>query len=545
MKIGILYKDFNLLRNWELRIINELINNSSYSISLIIQDGRKVGRIKRILQFLKAKSKFKKIIFLLQSIIENKVYPHKISVNKGIIEGHLIQIDTISLFPDRKEFREIFSEDDSGKIKTYDLDLILKLGFDLIGGEILNAAKHGIWSLHHADCDIIREGPVGFWEIVQNQPVIGATLYKLTEEPDGGAVIAKGFYNRHWSFIQSRNIVYENSVNLLFKNLNFLNTYNQIEYNQIEVCPNHANSVPGLKWFLKYLFLFYRKCLQKIAKGVLIKFGLRPEGWALLSSKGNILTSDLSGCEIIKPNKHHFWADPFTFKYKNVNHLFFENYSYKSQKGKITTGVLENNKISLVKDVLIRDYHLSYPFIIQENDDIFMIPESGQNMRLEIYRSTEFPIKWELYSTGFEGSSLVDTTIYTDSNNEVWLFTNKGTPPLNDFGSELYIYKIDSLKLNKIIPHKKNPVIIDCRYGRNAGPIYKDGDKIIRPSQNIINETYGYGINLSMIKKLTIDEYEEEHITTIKPDFKKGLIATHHLCQTEEGFVIDGSYKYL
>jgi hypothetical protein len=545
MKIGILYKDFNLLQNWELRIINELINNSSYSISLIITESRNVSRKERIFQFLKAKNKFTKIIFLLQSLVEKKVYPHKISVNKEIIEGHLIQIDAINLYADRNEFGDIFSENGSEKIKTYDLDLIIKLGSDFIQGEILNSTKHGIWGLYHADSNVIREGPVGFWEILQNQPVIGVTLYKLTEEPEVGAVIDKGFYNRHWSFIQSRNIVWENSVNLLFKNINYLNTYNYITYKQTEACPKQTNSVPDLKWFLKYLLFFYRRSLKKIVKGLLIKFGLRPEGWAILSSKGNILTSDLSGCELIKPNKNHFWADPFTFKYKNENHLFFENYSYKTQKGKITTGVLENNKISMVKDVLVRDYHLSYPFIVQENDDIFMIPEAGQNMRLEIYKSTEFPLKWELYSTGFEGVSLVDTTVYTDSNNDVWLFTNKGTPPLNDFGSELYIYKIDSLKLNKIIPHKKNPVIIDCRYGRNAGPIYKDGDKIIRPSQNIINETYGYGINLSIIKKLTIDEYEEELITTIKPDFKKGLIATHHLCQTEEGFVIDGSYKYL
>ena len=545
MKIGILCKDFNLLKNWELRIIDKLINNPSFSISLIIKDGRESSKYQKVIKELKSRNKFGKLLFHLQSLIENEIYPEEISVNKAKIINYINQVDTIKLFPIREGYTDVFSNEDSDKIKSFDLDVLLKLGFNGMKGDILNSAKNGIWSFLHADCNTFKGGPIGFWEIVQDQPVIGATLLRLTNEFDGGYVIDKGFYNRHWSFVQSINIVSENSVILLMKNLNLIDTSDHKELIKSEVFINNIDKFPGLKWFLKYIFLFYGRSINKVLNRIYITFGLRPEGWTILSSKGSIFKSELSKCEKIEPDKNHFWADPFTFKYNDVNYLFFENYSYKSRKGKISCGVLENNKISFVKDVLVRDHHLSYPLIIQKNNDIFMIPETGQNKRLEIYKSIEFPLKWKLYSTGFEGLALVDTTVYTDSNNDIWIFTNKGTPPLYDFGSELYIYKVDSLKLNKIIPHKKNPVIIDCRNGRNAGPIFRDGERIIRPSQNIINEVYGYGINLSVIKKLTIDEYEEELITTIKPDFKKGLIATHHLCQTEDSFVIDGCYNFL
>lgn len=545
MRIGILCKDFLLLKNWELRIIDELINNPSYSISLLINDTRLAGGRGQSTNFLWKNKKLVRILFHLQEFIEKRIYPQEISVNTFEIFSYLKKVDSINLYPVRQENTDIFSVQDIDRIKTYNLDLLIKLGFNNLSDEILNSARYGTWSIVHSDCSIVNGYPVGFWEIVQNQPVIGATLVRLTQHPDGGQIIDKGFYNRHWSFIQSNNIVTENSVNLLLKNLNLLKTQNHVQIKKAEVCPNQKQEIPNLKLFLKYIFSFYGKSVTKVRNRMLIKLGIRPEGWAIFSSYGNILKTDLSKSEILKPEKKHFWADPFTFNYNDINYVFFENYSYSKAKGVITCGILKNNKISSIKDVLVRDYHLSYPFMVQINKDIFMIPETGQNKRLEVYKSTEFPLKWDLYSTGFDGVTLVDTTLYTDSNNDLWIFTNIGSAPLYDCGSELYIFKIDSLKLNKIIPHKKNPVIIDCKYGRNAGPIFKDGDKVIRPSQYIINEVYGYGINLSIIKKLTIDEYEEELITTIRPDFKEGLIATHHLCQTNDGFVIDGSYEYL
>ena len=128
--------------------------------------------------------------------------------------------------------------------------------------------------------------------------------------------------------------------------------------------------------------MFYTKLIKnaivrKIHK-VVIKFGLRPKCWAIFSSKGSIFESTLFKTTMLQPNKNEFWADPFIFKHKDTTHLFFENYDYTSKLGKISCGVLENNKISEIHDVLICNYHLSYPFITQNNDGIFMIPEESK-----------------------------------------------------------------------------------------------------------------------------------------------------------------------
>lgn len=90
----------------------------------------------------------------------------------------------IYLKPKRKGFLDIFSSSDAERIKSYNLDIILRHKFGVIRGDILQSAKHGIWSFHHADNSIIRGDPTGFWEILFCQPSVGVILQQLTPELD-------------------------------------------------------------------------------------------------------------------------------------------------------------------------------------------------------------------------------------------------------------------------------------------------------------------------------------------------------------------------
>jgi len=194
-----------------------------------------------------------------------------------------------------------------------------------------------------------------------------------------------------------------------------------------------------------------------------------------------------------------------------------------------------------VKEALALPYHLSYPFIVEEDDRLYMIPECYNNERVEVYVCEEFPYTWKLYTSAFEGESIADTTYFRDEDGQRWLFLNKGFN--SNHMAELHIYKIDSLAMNRIEPHRNNPVIIDSRIGRNAGRIFKYQDSWIRPSQNNSHGIYGYGLNLNRIKKLSLDEYEEEILHAIEPHFRKGLIGIHHVDQQEDAFIFDGCFK--
>ena len=548
MRIGILIKDFELLGNWELTIIDKIIKDPSLELVLLIKDGRKSNdnpnnlnaKLKRLL---KSRNVIGTILFKLQLKIESRLFKERLTVDKSKIISDLNNINKIEVKPFRKGYLDIFDKNCVKEIQKYNLDIILRHEFNIIRGELLNVPKYGIWSFHHADNSINRGGPPGFWEIVLKQTSVGVTLQKLTPELDGGLVIDKAFYNRHWSVIKTNQDIFEGSVSILFKNIKNLqnNTFNP---KNSELYFNPLYKVPNLGFVLRYSFNFYSTLIRKILQLINYQiFGTRYNCWTLFIGKGSFLDSTLFRLKPVKMPKNEFWADPFIFKHKDKDYIFFENYDYKSKKGKISCGRVNNSQLIDVVDVIEKEYHISYPFIFKEDNNIFLIPETSENNRLEIYKCVDFPFNWELHSTVFEGEKIIDASIYICKNKNKWLFLNKPAGINAPDSSDLYIYKVNSDDFKELEPHKNNPVIINSKVARNGGAIFEYKNEIYRPSQANIEGIYGRGLNINKIKKLTIDEYIEETIIMAKPNFDKGLIAMHHLHQSNDIFVIDAAYN--
>lgn len=78
-------------------------------------------------------------------------------------------------------------------IGSHDLDVILRFGFNILKGDILNSARYGVWSYHHGDNNEYRGGPALFWEMYERNPLSGTILQKLTETLDGGQVIYRSY----------------------------------------------------------------------------------------------------------------------------------------------------------------------------------------------------------------------------------------------------------------------------------------------------------------------------------------------------------------
>ena len=72
---------------------------------------------------------------------------------------------------------------------------------------------------------------------------------------------------------------------------------------------------------------------------------------------------------------------------------------------------------------------------------------------------------------------------------------------------------------------------------------FKYENQYCRPSQVNSHGKYGNGLNINRIVKLNIDEYIEEKIITVQPNFKSGLIGLHHLHQLDNHYVFDACQK--
>ena len=142
------------------------------------------------------------INLILKSILRNliKRLEYQRTINKFPNYGK--KFDVRKIFKDKKisikgEWSKSgiyldFTEDDIKKISSTNLDCIIRCGSGILKGKILDIFPFGILSFHHGDNRVIRGGPSGFWEVLNNHPSSGFIIQRLNNELDGGDVLVRG-----------------------------------------------------------------------------------------------------------------------------------------------------------------------------------------------------------------------------------------------------------------------------------------------------------------------------------------------------------------
>jgi hypothetical protein len=171
-----------------------------------------------------------------------------------------------------------------------------------------------------------------------------------------------------------------------------------------------------------------------------------------------------------------------------------------------------------------------------------MIPETSQNKTIELFKCQDFPYKWEFTKKLMENLSAVDTTLFFHKN-KWWLFTSiDETNNISGGSTELFLFFSDDLFSDVWESHPCNPIISDVRTARPAGRIFKQNNKIFRPSQDC-SIRYGKGFNLNQITILSETEYEEKLILKVDTEWDKDLKGTHTFNFDEDITIID-AYSY-
>lgn len=244
-----------------------------------------------------------------------------------------------------------------------------------------------------------------------------------------------------------------------------------------------------------------------------------------------------SDFKVIEPPSERFFADPFIINYEDKDYIFFEDLAYSDNKGVISCIALDKyGNYSEPRVVLERDYHLSYPFIFNHDNKIYMMPETLQNNTIEIYEAEEFPYKWKLKKVLLKDIKAVDATIFR-YDQKYWMFANIANAE-DSMLEDLHLFYSDSI-FGDWQEHSKNPVISDMKSSRPAGRVFSHNDKLIRPSQET-SVRYGYALNFNRIDVLTETDYKETKISRIKPEFIQDNLAIHTYNSTANFEVIDG-----
>ncbi|MEY8099556.1 hypothetical protein AB9F29_19400 [Falsihalocynthiibacter sp. S25ZX9] len=270
--------------------------------------------------------------------------------------------------------------------------------------------------------------------------------------------------------------------------------------------------------------------------------GRAPDFWRLAVGSGDVVNLETRTATAL-PALSHTMADPFLFENDGKIWVFYEAMNADDGNGWIDVAELDGDTLKPAATALSCPYHLSFPFVFRDKDDIYMLPETQQSRRLEVWRAVEFPAKWERHATAFEGKYLADSTLWKAQDGQWWLLTNLSDHhSFQDHSSELYLFAVDGPELGSITPHPKNPVVIGSDIARNAGALIRENGRLFRPSQNN-SYCYGYGLNLMEITTLDAVEFEETMVRRWTPDDRPNTLGIHHLSTSGDRFVFDWSGK--
>lgn len=436
----------------------------------------------------------------------------------------------------RQEYTSTFILDnDIETIKNQQLDFILRFGFNIVRGEILNAAKYGVWSFHHDDEMAYRGGPPGFWEWMEDNPRNGIILQRLTESLDRGYVLNKRWYPTilHSYKAHLDQLLMESTDMPLqvCREIQHTGELKAVLSESKAVVRHPPRNIKMLKYWMlcvsrRWRFHWHELFRQEDWNVGYVEMPLKD---FLASPEDNL--KNVTWFE--KKCRSAYYADPFVITTEKDTYIFFESYSYKQGKGRIEV-VRKTENYGNPQVVLEESFHLSYPFVFEHDGCGYCLPECHQSNGIRLYRFNENELKMELDCMLMENVKAVDPTLVFHDGLWNLFFTQKDHPSV-----KLYRFVADNLK-GPYQPCWTNPIKVDCADARMAGAFIRLDDQLFRPAQECVRY-YGTAVGLNRVGAFNSDSYEESLFKKIEPDvyskFGKGL---HTLNGNDHVTVIDG-----
>ena len=445
------------------------------------------------------------------------------------------EADLLRVKPLRKRFVDRFRPEDVQRVRDAQLDVMLRFGFRIVKGEILDAAPYGMWSLHHDDNRSYRGGPGAVLGDVRTQPGVG------DHSPDAdrcarrrqGALSIDCRHATSRPLYKNRRATYWKSAEFMMRRLADLHrdgwdALQQLEtYNEPNTYTRGIYRRPTNRQMVRFLAKTYGYRLQqKVLGSARGAVGARvPAPWIGRS----VHDRGPAGGPLLRRSVPRRAGRPHV---RVLRGLLVP----RRARARSPAPSSAPNGIGEPRTVLAGPDHLSYPSLFQWRGEWFMMPETGARRRVEIWRARRFPDEWELETVAIDGVDACDATV-CEHDGRWWMFVTLCVPggPRAD---EVSLFHADT-PLGPWRAHRANPVVSDAAHARSAGALYREGDALIRPSQDA-RGGYGHAVTLSRIDRLTPREYRETPIGSVKPTWHPRVRGTHTIARSSAFEVVDG-----
>lgn len=449
--------------------------------------------------------------------------------------GLLGQLPQVVCNPVLNGNAEHFAPADLEHIGSFRPDALLRFGFNILGGGILQLPKHGVWSFHHGDELKYRGGPPGFWEIMAGDPITGAILQRLTEKLDSGEVLRKGWFQTiDHSLKETVDTVLMHSAVWPAQICRELLAGKALAADGKAGYPDAPLYKYPRNWqFLQFLWLQWRNKLRfhraELKDHEEWNIGVYHQPIASLLDEGH----NTSVQWLPAPAEGQYRADPFGYYMEGQLHVLYERFDQEDGQARIARlRPKQDNNLKRSRTMLDLGKHLSYPYIVEHEGMTLVLPEQAALGRVELYRISAGNDGLEPVAVLLD-EPLLDPTLFMHDGHW-WLMGTK--PPLTNV--ELFAYWSSSIT-GPFRPHLLNPVKTDIRSARPAGTPFVHEGTLWRPAQDS-SLTYGGRISLNRVLELTPTAFAEETVKHIEPMTGRWSKGIHTISAAGEVTLFDG-----
>jgi hypothetical protein len=196
----------------------------------------------------------------------------------------------------------------------------------------------------------------------------------------------------------------------------------------------------------------------------------------------------------LRESRCQYLADPFAQEVDGRVSVLVEAYDYRVRRGEIHYLSFDRDDRLVAEGLALSErWHLSYPSLIEDGGQIYMLPEAHKSKALILYRCDRFPDRWAPVKRLLDLPAIDATVVKHDY--RWWMFF---TLPGREERAmrEMYVAVADSL----MGPWRAwpTPVLTGLNRSRPGGQAFVRDGAIHLPVQDC-SDTYGGALNLLRI----------------------------------------------
>jgi len=540
LRIGLLIDNWHV-PSWVASIIADIVTSDSSGIAAVVMNRSSDDRGRLPSPYCLQPNLFRLTQFYLY--LDYRIFhPSPDALELVDLEEPLKEYPVIRTEPifDGPYFR--FSEGDQARLQELDIDVLLVFWTGLPGVHVGSLAQYGAWFFLDHERLLTGHAPVGFWEVLNQRPVTTQRLQaQLASSSEETILHSQSGPTDPRSISRSRNNLLWKSVPLASRKLDELHrsgSLDPFENGQQNVGDDVLSEAPSNLTIVKAIASNVSRFVRdRITNRRYIDQWVIAYKYATCEECGDRKLADYHW---LIPPKDRFWADPFPVQTDDGDFLFFEECLYSENKGHLCVAAIDQNGLKEEpKTILTRDYHLSYPFVFLWHGERYLIPETQDANRIDVYKFDAFPYGLSYYKTIMNNVRACDATLF-EADGSWWMFVAIGSHGTWNV-DELFLYYADN-PFGPWVAHPKNPIKSDVRSARPAGGLFARQGKYYRPAQDC-SRGYGHAIRLQEVKVLSRTKYVEEEVETILPDWSIDIVATHTLNAAGALSVVDAKKR--